>query len=101
MVDQLGFAIGIIMTFVLLGVALPFVNSAFGSQTNVNIDDINTDISGGVQELEATSALAIVKSVVKMFFWTFGDLPFWLDAIFVVFRIALVLILIQYIPFIG
>ncbi len=102
MVELLGTAIGIMSVFVMIGVMLPFIQADFDSPEILNqTDDFEDEISQGSGELNAVSALGIVKSVLKMFWWTYGDLPFWLDIIFVIFRIALVLILIQYLPFVG
>ena len=107
MVNDVSIAAGIITVFVLIGLLLPFVEAEFSGQSTTfngsnNVNDISGDISDNIGDgPNAVGALTIVGSVAKMFFWTFGALPFWLDAIFVVFRIVLVLILVKYIPFVG
>lgn len=102
MVQLLGVAIGIIAVFIIIGTALPFIQRDFGSDIiTTQTDDIITEVSQESGQLNSVSALSIVFSIVKMFFWTFGDLPVWLDTIFVIFRLALVAILIQYLPFVG
>ena len=92
--------------FIFLGTAviLPFVNTAF----NIKSSDYNTEnvesefIAEGFVDVSSVSARDIVKSIGKIFFWTFGDLPFWLDLIFIVLRIILLYILIRtFTPFIA
>ncbi len=92
--------------FIFLGTAviLPFVNTEFGisspdySTSNVESEFINEDFS----DVSSVSTGEILKSLGKMFFWTFGDLPFWLDLIFIVLRIILLFILIRtFTPFIS
>lgn len=101
-VAELSIAIVIILIFVLLGVTLPFINDTYDADTGVyDADNLADEVSQDAGDLNAVSALDIALSVAKMFFWTFGELPFWLDAIFIVLRIALLLILIQFIPFVG
>jgi len=106
MVNDISIATGIILVFTLLGVSLPFVNEAFEVEaTNLNTESIETNVGQNVNDIDGSvstiTGLKIIVSVLKMFFWTFGDLPFWLDAVFLVFRVTLALILIKYIPFIG
>ena len=87
----------ILFIFVGIGLVLPFVNTAF------NIEDSNIDTDNPANELidedftdvSGIGAGDIIKSIGKMFFWTFGDLPFWMDAIFVVLRIIMLMILIK------
>lgn len=90
--------------FVGLGTILPFVNSEFPS----DLDTFDTQnvadelIEEQFSDVSSVGAGDIIKSVGKMFFWTFGDLPFWLDAIFLVIRILLLFILIRnFTPFIA
>ena len=87
----------ILFIFIGIGIIIPFVNNAF------DIEGSTIDTENPADELIAeeftdasdVNAGDILKSVGKMFFWTFGDLPFWLDAIFVVLRIILLAILIK------
>ena len=80
---------GIVIIFVLIGAIIPFVNDAFNTDENEfnnaqfdqNIDD-ETDFT-------SISATTILSSIASMFFFTFGNLPFWLDAIFIVVRVML------------
>ena len=73
--------------FLTLGILLPYINSEFSSSsTEFNTDGID-DVVGDETNFSTISGFALIASIFKMFFWTFGDLPFWLDAIFLVFRI--------------
>lgn len=87
--------------FVLLGVALPFINESFGGT------GANTDVDGFTDDLGQSAAnpldafLTVVTSVLKMFFWTFGSLPFWVDAFLTIFRILLFVIMIKWTRGVG
>ena len=92
--------------FIFLGTAviMPFVNTAFDIEgAEYDTDKVASDLIG--EELEDVSKVGvgdILKSVGKIFFWTFGDLPFWLDLIFVILRIILLYILVRtFTPFIA
>lgn len=92
-----------IILFIFVGTALilPFVNSEF----NTSFDNENVADELMAEEFQDASAVGagdILKSIGKIFFWTFGDLPFWLDAIFVILRIILLITLIKnFTPFLG
>jgi len=97
-------ALIIITVFVSLGTLLPFI------QQDLNDPNISSALTTGLTQevsqdsgdLTSVSALEIVKSVAKMFVWSFGSIPPLIDAvIFIPMRIALVLILVQYLPFVG
>lgn len=102
MVQLLGVAIGIMSVFLIIGTMLPFIQADFGDDIIVNQgQNLEDEVGQKSGQLTSVSALDIVVSIIKMFTWTFGDLPFWLDIVFVIFRLALVAILIQYLPFVG
>ncbi|KKN07612.1 hypothetical protein LCGC14_1065190 [marine sediment metagenome] len=93
-VNDISIATGIILVFVLLGVLLPFVNDAFDVEgSDINTQSLETNVGEEIENINSIGAFTVLLSVLKMFFWTFGDLPFWLDAIFLVFRIMLALII--------
>lgn len=95
-------AFGIISVFVFLGVLLPFINAAFDvTGSNLNTASIGEKVGGEVSERPSVTGFKVLASVLKMFFWTFGDLPFWLDMVLLIFRIILALILLKYVPYIG
>lgn len=87
----------ILFIFVGIGIVIPFVNEEF-NETSPEFDinnPANELIGEGFTDASSIGAGDIIKSIGKMFFWTFGDLPFWLDAIFIVLRIILLMILIK------
>ncbi len=70
-----GLMIGIILSFLILGFASPFIHNAFV----VSSAEVNTS---GFQFLAGQvdiSALTIMFSIFSIFFWTFGLIPAWLD----------------------
>ncbi len=99
-------SIVIIILFIFIGTAviLPFINFEFDiTSPDYNIDKVESDfIAEDLTDVSDVSAGDILASVGKIFFWTFGDLPFWLDLIFVILRIILIFILIKtFTPFLG
>ncbi len=99
-----GIGLFIIILFIFIGTAfiLPFVNSEFGtSSPDYDTDNVQDEfISEDLTDVSSVSAGDLLKSIGKIFFWTFGDLPLWLDLIFVVLRITfLVLIIKNFTPF--
>lgn len=94
MVNDISIATGIITLFVLLGLALPFINSSFNETvTTNNVTTLENQIGEDINNTTSINAFTVLFSVLKMFFWTFGALPFWLDGIFVILRIILALII--------
>ena len=94
----------IIIIFFGVGLLIPFVNQEFGTTSGTfNVNNVGNElVNQQVTEVTEVRAFDVLKSIGKMFFWTFGDIPFWLDAIFLVLRIVLLFILIKnFTPFIG
>jgi len=79
---------GIILFFVALGVALPIINDSLNEKsvtpTTDNIEDTLSIKDGNYDSLSFTT---IISSILKMFFWTFGDLPIIMDIIFIPIRL--------------
>ena len=76
--DHLLLTIVIIFTF--LGVMLPFAQSS----VNDNSSDYGYDVLNGKLSNDSSSVVVIITvfiSVLKMFTFTFGQLPVWLDLI--------------------
>ena len=76
--------------FIAVGIFLPIVNEAVGNADST-LNDANFDDEIDTDDLTVASAWNIFLSVLSMFFWTFGALPFWLDAIFMILRVTLVM----------
>ena len=82
--------ITILSIFVVLGITLPFINQAFqNDETTINTEgfEFTQGQEVGFQD--------VVFSLFTMFFWTFGNLPFWLDGLFIIPRVMLGVIIFQ------
>jgi hypothetical protein len=79
----------LIAIFFFIGVLLPYVTNDLESDRDINadVDDFISDVDEKGEGASSLNAFQILLSIGKMFIWTFGDLPFWLDMIFVFFRI--------------
>ena len=68
-------AVMIIAIFVMLGIVMPLINAAFeeGGIPTGQAEGLSDEVSQRSGALTSGSALDIVKSVAKMFVWTFGD----------------------------
>lgn len=95
----------LIIIFFVVGAFIPFAQEAFaGVATSQGIDNLIDDISPGASIEDVTDDVSIGKvliSITKMFFWTFGDLPFWLDSFFILLRILLIVTLVMTFTGIG
>lgn len=72
---------GIVTVFVLLGFALPFVNSAFsdGLYSAPDLEGLNEDLGQEIEQVNAVSVTDVIFSLLTIWFWTFGGLPIWFD----------------------
>jgi len=82
---------GIAFILVTVGLVLPFISEEFGTDqvADYDVNSFNDALGQDVKESDGISAITIFGSVFKMFFWTFGDLPWFLDGFFLVLRIVL------------
>lgn len=90
--------ITILGIFLSIGFISPFIEKDY----NTNIGEVDTE--GIILDAEASEvgAVEIFFSLVKMFFWTFGSLPTWVDAlIFVPLRIWFIVLFVDKIRGIG
>ncbi len=86
--------IGITSVFILLGIFLPFIQADLDASTQ---NTVNTD---GLVELSETSSTEvgvfdIIAGILLVFTWTFGILPFWLDGVLLIFRVALAYMIVR------
>lgn len=74
----------IMVIFIGLGTILPFVQSELGeAQVTVDTQGILTEVGDEVGDPSGgVGILSILFSIIKMFFWTFGDVPVIIDALF-------------------
>ena len=96
---DVGIIAGIVIIFMMIGTALPYINDSLSdayptNSTSNNYNSIyeaenpsNLNVATGT-----ISMFSIVVSVFSMFFWTFGALPMWLDLFFVFLRLMLALL---------
>ncbi len=112
--NDMGILITILFIFILTAAFLPIIQAEFGDDDFVSndVDGLITGIPDNVcagtifdvvcLTTVAIAGVSIVLGFFKMFFWTFGDLPFLLDLmIFVPLRIIFVFLLIKFIPQVG
>lgn len=84
----------IVIPLILVGLFLPYINEGFGEDgDDINVDGFEDQLNDAVKDEDSISAFTVVFSLVTIFFWTFGALPFWLDAIFLIFRVILALLI--------
>jgi hypothetical protein len=100
-INDISIATGIIIVFIALGIILPYVNTSFGvASSTQNIRGFQTNI--GSQSGSIIGLGTIFLSILGMFFWTFGALPWFIDFIlFLPMRIMLVMIIVRNFPVIG
>lgn len=89
--------LGVLLTmFILLGALTPFISQEFGQSSNIiDIDKKSKDIQEefiDISESDTISGLNVITSIGKIFFWTFGDLPYLLDILLFIPRIILVIL---------
>ena len=87
---------GIIFILIFSSVIATYINSEFnaGLPEN-NIDNLESDISTKAHENEL-NAWTVFGDIIAMFFWSFGNLPIWLDlVIYLPLRIIMYFIIIR------
>lgn len=91
MADLLAVLIGLISIFFILGTALPFIQHDFGMpEVKNNFIDSTVQQPNDTNPVTAPfSWLAVLFSIIKMFFWTFGQVPLIIELILEFFRIIM------------
>ncbi len=106
MVNDISIITSIIAIFLLTGTALPFINEAFGIPPSESacfkIDTLEEELANATQSVPKKSLFDfgtrrtgsvgifdVMGSIIKMFFWTCGGLPFWIELFFLLLRIVL------------
>lgn len=83
MVNDISILTGIIVVFVVIGGFLPYLNESFNVSGNTpNVEDLESNVAEDAENVETFNAFSVLLSILKMFFWTFGAVPFWLDLFF-------------------
>lgn len=87
---SIGLVITIAAIFIFVGVLLPYVRSDMGlSASDMSTGNIEQDMRDNMGSEAAISIWTVIGSVLSMFLWTFGALPFWLEMIFTIMRVTL------------
>ena len=68
--------------FILAGLFIPYINAEYGIGDSQDYDVPSSNI----EDSNIINLGSTFLSILSMFFWTFGALPIWLDAIFLIFR---------------
>ncbi len=111
MVNDISIITSILAIFLLVGTALPFVNESFGispeetacfkisvleedlGNTTKSVEKKGIFDTVGTRRIGSVGIFDVMASVVKMFFWTCGSLPLFIDLFFLLMRIVLVIII--------
>ncbi len=84
--------ITIITVFLVVGVMLPYVESAFNSTSHTaGADDLESTLLGSSQDEAKVNAFDILAGIGKVAFWSFGSFPIWLELIFTLLRVTLII----------
>lgn len=73
----------IFMLFVFLGTVTPFINQGLGGSGTVN----DVDNLLGTTQQDDISGFDLFFSILKMGFWTFGELVWWIDMVLIPVRL--------------
>lgn len=85
------------MILIFIAFMIPFVQSEFGvPQTDYNPEGLTDGFGDGVSD--SGNVFTKIFDFFKVFVWTFGDLPFWLDAILLMVRVVFFASLVKLLP---
>ena len=95
MVNDVSIMWGIVTVFVMLGVLLPYVNADLRVDgTQIQTGNLQSEVGDDVRSASTINIFTVLFSVVSMFFWSFGQIPFFLEcAFFIPARIMLAVII--------
>ncbi len=93
--------IGIVSVFIVMGLFLPYFNSAFNMDSSIqNFDNMESDIGNYRPTESVTDGFSIMLSVISMFFWSF-NMPSWLNTLFLIPRIMIIWLIIRVVRGVG
>jgi hypothetical protein len=88
-----------IITFSVLfvvAVTLPFIQEEFGeTQTDIDTDNFQDEIGEQVTNPTASNLIGIGVSLFKMWFWYYPELNWFINALFVILKIAFIIALVD------
>lgn len=95
-------AYSMLVIFLTLGAVLPFVQAEYGQTVTSNdVENFEGDIRQG-QTVSNVTGWTVIKSVAGMLFFTFGQVPFILDALLLLpLRVLMWFVIIRNLPFFG
>ena len=69
--------------FIIVGFVTPYINEGFGGDNynSPNAESLTDGLDSDSLD-SGVDAWKILKSVVSIFFWSFGNLPLWLEVCF-------------------
>ncbi len=88
-----------VLTFILFATAIiiPFVNDAVGTEADTfDTDNLDTTVKEKADSVSTISAFTVLVTMLKLALFDVGNslgLPFWLDAIYTVMGIILILVI--------
>lgn len=90
---------GFVTFFLLLGAAAPYLNAEFNSRLNDNNYDSIDQTTAASQSVDFADVLL---SMITIFFWSFGNIPFLIDIIvFLPARLIMLFMLVRLIRGVG
>jgi hypothetical protein len=88
MANDMTIIFGYLAFFILVGASMPFINAEFGTNvTEHDLDTLESNVGADIDSVTTVRAIDLIISVIKMFFWTFGDLWWWVDAFLLLIRV--------------
>jgi len=84
-----------------LAIFIPYVQLATDSTVSkLDTDKIGEDINEDVLKGDFNT-LTYISKVAKALFWSFDDIPLWLNSLFFILRVLSIMFLITILPFFG
>lgn len=97
MVNDISIMAGIVAVFLFLGVLIPVIQADLGADvTTYNAEGIKQETLDEASSASKISLFTVGITILKLAAWDFGDtleLPVWLDAVFTLMAITLVLLI--------
>lgn len=82
----------IITVFLVVGTLLPFVEDSFGSPSHTaDSQGLKNTLLGSSQDEGKVNGFDILAGIGKVAFWSFGTFPLWLELLFTILRVTLVI----------
>jgi hypothetical protein len=93
---DIGIIVAVVAMFILIGAFLPYIRQDFDdhSQGNYSVSQFSANLAVEGRGTIAT-ALTTIWSITSMFFWTFGNLPFFVDLLMMIPRVFLMIAIIS------